>query len=578
MSGAPRLTLEEFKARLPLLDIVARHVRLVRKGREWQGLCPFHKEKSPSFSVVEEKGFFHCFGCGANGSAIDFVMRVENLDFVDALQRLEELTGIPAPRREGPATPAVDQDLYAVNAAAAEWFAAQLAGVQGREARAYLAGRDLRKAQVERFGLGFAPSSGRALVDALTARGMSLAKIAEAGLVLIDEERGRAPFDRFRNRLMFPIRDERGRVVGFGGRAFGDVKPKYLNTSETPLFHKGELLYGLDLALAPARTARRTVVVEGYIDVIAMHEAGLPFAVAPLGTALSERQLQRLWKLSPEPVLCFDGDEAGKRAADRAAERALPFLSPERSLRVAFLPPGKDPDDLLRSEGRDAVHRVVDSAVPLVDFLWSVAIEGRPIDTPERRAALRRDAVERIRRIVDPELQRQYVTEFRRRLDVLMPFRSPGRKQQATFAQVPGSNLRPFDDRERLELALLAPLLREPRLLRSLEEDVASFDWQIPAHQRLVGHILEWYARSLEEERSAELDADALTHHLARSGLGEFVDRILGDRSSGRYQRQASSDELVLEQWARLRGKSELRARARAAFSAWVEPDGDVGE
>ncbi|WP_051328953.1 DNA primase [Geminicoccus roseus] len=578
MSSGPRPNLDEFKARLPLVEIVARHVRMVRKGREWQGLCPFHKEKSPSFAVVEDKGFFHCFGCGAHGNAIDFIMRAENLEFGDALERLEELTGILAPRREGPAAPRVDQDLYAVNAAAAEWFAVQLAGAAGREARAYLERRDLRPDKIQAFGLGFAPGGGHALVEALSARGLSVQKLAEAGLVLIDQETGRAPFDRFRNRLMFPIRDERGRVVGFGGRAFGDAKPKYLNTAETPLFHKGEQLYGLDLALAPARAARRVVVVEGYVDVIAMHEAGLPFAVAPLGTALGERQLQRLWKLSAEPVLCFDGDEAGRRAADRAAERALPFLAPERSLRVAFLPPGKDPDDLLRSEGAQAVHRVVEGAVALVDFLWSIAIEGRPIDTPERRAALRRDSVERLRRIGDPELQRQYVTEFRRRLDILMPFRAPQARRQPMIAQVAGSSLRPFDERERLERALLAPVIGEPRLLRSLEEDIADFGWKIPDHRRLVSHMLEWYALSLEEDAGAELDGSALHHHLASSGLGELVDRILGDRSSGNNQRQATSDELVLEQWARLRGKRALRARARAAFAGSVNSDGDVGD
>jgi DNA primase len=337
------------------------------------------------------------------------------------------------------------------------------------------------------------------------------------------------------------------------------------------------LLYGLDLALAPARAARQIVVVEGYVDVIAMHEAGLPFAVAPLGTALGERQLQRLWKLSPEPILCFDGDEAGRRAADRAAERALPHLSPERSLRVAFLPPGKDPDDLLRSEGAPAIQRVLEGAVPLVDFLWTVGIEGRPIDTPERRAALRRDAIERLRRIGDAELQRQYVTEFRRRLDILMPFRVMQRRQ-AVVAQVPGSTLRPFDERERLEHALLRPVLAEPRLLRSLEEDVADFAWKVPDHRRLVSHMLEWYALSLEDDPATELDGGALCHHLAGSGLGELVDRILGDRSSGNYQRQATSDELVLEQWARLRGKRALRARARAAFAGSVESDGDIGD
>ena len=577
MSGAPRPNLDEFKARLPLVDIVRRHVRLTRHGRDWLGLCPFHKEKTPSFNVVEDKGFFHCFGCGANGSAIDFVMRVESLEFADALERLEELTGIPAPRREGPAKPQVDQDLYAINAAAAAWFEGQLAGVQGREARSYLDQRGLRQDQIDRFGLGFAPASGHALLEALTARGMSVAKIVEAGLALADTEASRAPFDRFRHRLMFPIRDERARVVGFGGRALGDAKPKYLNTAETPLFHKGDLLYGLDLALAPARATRRVAVVEGYLDVIAMHEADLPFAVAPLGTALGERQLERLWKLSPAPVLCFDGDEAGKRAADRAVERALPQLSADRSLQVALLPPGKDPDDLLRAEGPAAVRAIVERALPLVDFMWQVCIEGRPIDTPERRAALRRDALGRLKQIADMELQRQYKAEFYRRLDILMPFRAMAKKQ-ASLAQVPGSTLRPFDERVRMEMALLSPVLSRPRLLRKLEEDVAAFEWQVDDHRRLIGHTLEWYAAELEADPTADLDETALCHHLAKSGLGDLVDRILGDRSSGNYQRQASSDELVLDHWARLRGKTALRARARAAFAAWVDGDGDVAD
>ena len=572
MRGAPRPNLDEFKARLPLVEIVGKHVRLTRKGREWQGLCPFHKEKTPSFSVVEDKGFFHCFGCGASGNAIDFIMRIEHLEFVDALQRVEELTGIPAPRREGIALPKPDQDLFVVNAAAAEWFTTQLQSATGREARSYLQQRGVKASQIERFALGFAPSSGHSLIEALSARGLSVTKIMQAGLALADEETGRPPFDRFRQRLMFPINDERGRVVGFGGRALGDTKPKYLNTADTPLFHKSELLYGLDRALGSARASRRVVVVEGYLDVIAMHEADLSFAVAPLGTALGERQLQRLWKLAAAPVLCFDGDEAGKRAADRAVERALPFLSPDRSLQVAFLPPGKDPDDLLRSEGPEALRQIVERAVPLVDFLWSIGVDGRPIDTPERRAALRRDVIQRLRQIADVELQRQYVSEFRKRLDMLMPFRPAGGRIPA-IASMAGSSLRPFDERERMEMALLGPILSQPRLLRVLEEDVATFQWQVADHQRLIGHLMEWYADRSDDDAEEHLDAAALASHLARSGLGELADRILGDRSSGNYQRQPSSDELILEHWIRFREKLALRARAHAIAGSYHADD-----
>ncbi len=340
MADGGAISLEEFKARLPLIEIVARHVRLTRRGREHLGLCPFHQEKTPSFTVSEAKGFYHCFGCGQHGNAIDFVMALEGLDFGQAISRLAELTGLPAPRRAGNAEPPVDRTLYAVNEAAARWLAGRLESAQGTEAAAYLAKRGLDAATILRFGLGYAPSERTALKRALQAEGYAEPSALEAGL-LVQPEDGGPSFDRFRHRVMFPIHDRRGRIVGFGGRALGEARAKYLNTPDTPLFHKGELLYGLALARPAVRERGTVIVAEGYMDVIALAQAGFANAVAPLGTAVTEAQLALLWQQADEPVVCLDGDEAGLRAAHRLIERALPLL--ERRQVAALCPPAARP-------------------------------------------------------------------------------------------------------------------------------------------------------------------------------------------------------------------------------------------
>ena len=379
MADQSAITLEEFKARLPLVDIVARHVRLIRRGREHLGLCPFHQEKTPSFTVSEGKGFYHCFGCGQHGNAIDFVMALEGLDFSQAVQRLAELTGLPAPRRGGEAAPAVDQTLYAANAAATRWFAGRLESASGAAAAAYLAGRGLDQETILRFGLGYAPDDRTALKRALQAEGYPEASLLEAGL-LIRPEDGGPSYDRFRQRVIFPIHDRRGRVVGFGGRALGEARAKYLNTADTPLFHKGELLYGLALARPAVRERGTVIVAEGYMDVIALAQAGFANAVAPLGTAVSEAQLALLWQLADEPLVCLDSDEAGLRAAHRLIERALPLLKPGKSLRFALLPAGQDPDSLLRAAGREALARRLDDAA---------AADRVPVAARARRPQLR---------------------------------------------------------------------------------------------------------------------------------------------------------------------------------------------
>ena len=398
----PPQFLDEIRARVPLEGAIGKRVRLVRRGRESIGLCPFHKEKTPSFTVNEEKGFFHCFGCGAHGDVIGFVMRDEGLSFPEAVERLAGDAGLALPARD-PRAEAREKErhsLYGVVESAAAWFQAELAGPRGAAARRYLDARGVDEETRATFRLGFAPDSRTALRTKLEQDGVTQATMMEAGLVITPDDGG-TPYDRFRGRIIFPICDRRGRIVAFGGRALGERQPKYLNSPETPLFAKGSLLYGYHLAAPTARKANRVIAVEGYMDVIALHQAGIAEAVAPLGTALTEQQLEAVWRLAEEPVLCFDGDEAGVRAAARVVDRALPQLNAKRSLRFATLPAGQDPDTMVRDRGRQAMAEIVDTAIPLSDQLWKMAVNGRTLDTPEVRARAHKRLQDQVARIPD---------------------------------------------------------------------------------------------------------------------------------------------------------------------------------
>ncbi|MFD2235607.1 DNA primase, partial [Phaeospirillum tilakii] len=413
----PPSFLEELRTRLSLVAVVGRRVKLTRKGREHLGLCPFHNEKTPSFTVNEDKGFYHCFGCGAHGDVIAFEMQAGNLGFTEAVERLASEAGleIPRPTPEAQARERQRAGLHEALEAACAWFEAQLRRPGGAEGLAYLKRRGLTDATIARFRLGWAPDSRDALRSALMSASLPESLLTEAGL-LRRPEGGGAAFDYFRGRVMFPITDRRGRVIGFGARILGDGQPKYLNSPETPLFHKGGVLFGLALARDAARERGTVVAVEGYMDVIALHQAGFPHAVAPLGTALTESQLEILWRLAPEPILCLDGDAAGQRAMARALERAFPLLKPGQSLRFAVLPAPEDPDSLLRGQGPAAMARVLEQAEPLIEAAWRLETEGRPLDTPERRAGLDRALTERAGTIADDSVRIQYLRAFRDRM------------------------------------------------------------------------------------------------------------------------------------------------------------------
>ena len=410
--------LDELRARLPVSEVVGRRVKLKKAGREWKGLSPFQQEKSPSFTVNDQKGFYHDFSSGKHGDIISFLIETEGLGFTEAVERLAQMAGLALPA----ATPDAARHeqrrktLYDVMELATKFFADTLASRGGARARGYLADRAMSPAVQLQFRIGYAPNERYALKEFLGAQGIPVEDMVEAGLLVAGDDIP-VPYDKFRDRVMFPITDLRNRVIAFGGRALEkDVAAKYMNSPETPLFHKGDNLYNL----APARQATHNgavlVVVEGYVDVIAMVGAGFPASVAPLGTALTENQLMLLWKMADEPILCFDGDKAGQKAAFRAAELALPNLKPGKSLRFALLPEGQDPDDLARSGGRGAIEEVIGAARGLADVIWSREIAGGTFATPERRAALEARIGELTNGIRDEVVRRYYRQDLAERL------------------------------------------------------------------------------------------------------------------------------------------------------------------
>lgn len=414
--------LDELRARLPLSAVVARRVKLKKQGREWRGLSPFNAEKTPSFYVNDQKGFYHCFSSGKHGDQFSFIMETEGLSFPEAVERLAGEAGLKMPAVSAQASDASDKrrGLYDVLELAAQFFAENLQGRQGAAARGYVADRGLSEETIAEFRIGYASSSREALRQHLTAKAVSLEDMIAGGLLIHGEDIPVA-YDRFRERVMFPIEDHRGRVVAFGGRAMAaDAPAKYLNSPETELFHKGSIVFNAARARKAAHQSGRLVVVEGYVDAIMLTQAGIGETVAPLGTALTEDQLGLCWRMADEPILCFDGDKAGLRAAYRAIELALPRISAEKTIRFALLPAGLDPDDLVRQRGRAAMEDVLNGARPLVDMLWERETAAIDITTPERRAGLERRIGVLAASIADASVRRHYEDELRRRLRRLL--------------------------------------------------------------------------------------------------------------------------------------------------------------
>lgn len=411
--------LDELRARTTLSTLIGKTTKVLKAGREYKACCPFHNEKTPSFTINDEKGFYHCFGCGAHGDAIRWMTDQRGMPFMDAVKELAAAAGmdIPAPDPMAAKRAEKAQSLHDVTGAAQDWFVAQLDGLDGAEARTYLHKRGISESIRRAFGLGFAPDSRGKLKAALKAFPDEM--LIESGMLIQPEDEKRESYDRFRGRLMIPIRDQRGRVIAFGGRILGPGEPKYLNSPETPLFDKGRTLFNLDKAAPAARKSNRVIVVEGYMDAIAIAQAGIAEAVAPLGTALTEHQIEKLWSMVETPILCFDGDSAGQRAALRAAYRALPMLKPGYSLSFATLPAGQDPDDLIRADGVKAFEAILNDIRPLADVIWRSEHDASPLDTPEERAGLKKRLTELTTTIADSDIRALYARLFKERYEAL---------------------------------------------------------------------------------------------------------------------------------------------------------------
>jgi DNA primase len=410
----PKGFLDELKGRIRVSDVVGRKVKLRRQGREFIGLSPFTNEKSPSFTVNDDKQFYHCFSSGEHGDVIKFLEKTENLSFIEAVERLAAEAGMEMPERD-PHAAERDKEaatLIDVMEMAAGFFRQKLAEGAGAEARAYLERRGLRGKTIDDFGIGYAPGDDRAdrtsLLKFLKSKNVSIEQMIEAGLVIGGPDIAE-PYDRFRNRVMFPIADARGRVIAFGGRALSaDAKAKYLNSPETPLFHKGRQLYNLHRARKPAHDEGTVIAVEGYMDVVGLAQGGIHHAVAPLGTALTEEQIALLWRMAPEPILCFDGDRAGVSAAFRALDRIRPMLKSGHSFRFALLPAGSDPDDLVREKGAAAFRSVLADAKTYAEMTFSYLLLGERLQGPDDRARLETKLGRLLSEISDEVVQRHY--------------------------------------------------------------------------------------------------------------------------------------------------------------------------
>lgn len=566
----PRFTpefIDELKARLRPSDVIGRYVKLRKQGHEWVGLSPFTNEKSPSFFVNDQKGFFHCFSSGKHGDAISFLMETQKLPFHEAVARLAEEAGMPLPAEDPHEAERAEKRKGLVEACgeAARFYAAMLRRKDGRAGADYLQGRAVTEGQIKAFQLGYAPEGRTALKDYLINKGYREETLIEAGL-LIKPDDGGETFDRFRHRVMFPILGSRDEVIAFGGRALDpNARAKYLNSPETPLFHKGGVLYNYGPARkASADDGKPLIVCEGYMDVIALWGADIKRAVAPLGTALTENQLALLWRASDEPVLCFDGDLAGVSAAFRSIDRALPMLKPGKSLSFAFLPTGQDPDDLVRSGGAVAFNAVLAAAEPLARVLWRRETEGKELDTPERRAALRAHLRELVKLIADKDVRAAYGAELAARLDEAFappprpprsePWRGgqgkppPGRARGRGAWTPPPRVSAPLKRAGAptawgREATLILGLLHHPELFERQEGAILALTLETEGLDRLLRAAIS----ALSE--APGLDSEGLKGHLRSTEAADILERILTDEALNRQTFLRPAAEIEEVEW-----------------------------
>lgn len=410
--------IDELRARISIADVVGAKVKLTKKGREYQGLCPFHNEKTPSFTVNESKGFYHCFGCGAHGDIIKFEMEANGLPFIDALQKLAHQAGLQMPQLSAKDKKEEDErkSLYEIMETACAFFERELRMPDGASGLKYFTEkRGLSPETLKKFRLGFAPNN-NALMAHLKAQGIDEKDMKELGLIAIPEDTSRRPHDFFRNRVMIPITNKQGKIIAFGGRVMEKIEPKYLNSPDTPIFNKRRNLYNLDKAREVAYKEKKLIICEGYMDVIALDRYGFGYAVAPLGTALTEEQIAEAWRVCPEPILCLDGDSPGVKAAMRAVDRVLPMLKAGYSLQFLFLPDNQDPDEYLQAHGHDSFAALMRKTSPLIDILWRKYTENEDSSTPEKKALIEKTLLSEVAKIGDATVRSYYAQEIRSRI------------------------------------------------------------------------------------------------------------------------------------------------------------------
>lgn len=544
MSIPPRF-LDDIRNRLTLSEIIGRRISVKRAGRESKACCPFHNEKSPSFTINDDKQFYHCFGCGAHGDVIGFVMQHDNLSFMDAVETLALDAGLQMPKPDPMAAKKAEKQrgLHELMDEATSWMHEQATQSQHKDVLEYLEQRGMDADIRSGFRLGYAPADGQALRKSMSLKGFTDAQMLEVG-ILKKSTKGGDPYVFFRDRVMFPVADRRGRVVAFGGRVLpdhirppnpnSDYKPaKYINSSDTPLFDKGQMLYAESFARQAAREGHSVLVTEGYMDVIACHKAGFKGAVAPMGTALTEEQILSLWQMIPDgeksPILCFDGDNAGRAAAARACQRILPLLKPDQSARFAFLPDGEDPDSLIRTQGAGAFKEFLKASLPLFDFIWATNTAGRTLDTPEQRAGLEKTLYNDIAQIQDPDIQRHYKQLVRNKISDTFFKRNYNNSGAGTRSSQNASrakSARPHvmklrkpqrGNNDLKHSILIAALLNHPQIYSSIEEAFGEMRLQSPMLNNMRQSII------LAFDENPSLDLDGLHAHLTQQGLGKEI-------------------------------------------------------
>lgn len=523
---------DELRNRVTLSDYIGRKISVTRAGREFKACCPFHNEKTPSFTINDQKGFYHCFGCGAHGDVINFAMQYDNLPFMQAIEVLAAEAGLQVPKptpKEQEAYQKRDR-LIMVCEAASKWFEVQLCQPKNKDILDYLLKRGLSDETIQRFKVGFAPDRMEDLRLALQQQGFTNQEMLEAGLVKQGKS-GREPYAFFRGRVMFPVTDVRGRVIAFGGRVIPEYvrarppsdfePPKYINTGDTYLFNKGELLYAHALAREAVAKDNHVLVVEGYMDAIALHQAGYQGAVAPLGTALTESQIELCWRMIPldskAPILCFDGDNAGKRAAYRSVERVLSILKPNHSLKFLFLPAGEDPDSYIKAKGKRAFDKLLHGTKDLIDVVWNVLLEERDLGTPEAKAGLNKDIDKLISKINDQSVQYYYKSELRNRLFNHFRQKSVYSKSSFSNKRKKGVNIALTQPRivsgDITAKILISAMIRAPELGEVYEENLA----QIEIHDERLDKCRECLISAISDKRSD------VREHIQNLGLDSYL-------------------------------------------------------